>query len=242
MNKSNQISQTSYHYYKLLQCVHVCLAPCLICLIAPSRLLLEAETQAEGFRRQSRARPQTVSKLGISNVWTFPPAAQPDRLCLPLPRVVKEEISDDNAKLPCFNGRVVSWVSVTDDSPAGPTFQLRHQDERPCRSCKCGRVTPPQGLFKRSPPWPSLQKRCRLIQLVCKAYGNRLGFSHSAGTLLASTVCSSFTVNCNYEDKECGQCPLGSSRLRQIKSSRHVRRGFTSCHNNPDCQYWKAAH
>lgn len=25
--------------------------------------------------------------------------------------MVKEEISDDNAKLPCFNGRVVSWVS-----------------------------------------------------------------------------------------------------------------------------------
>lgn len=31
--------------------------------------------------------------------------------CSPFPRVVKEEISDDNAKLPCFNGRVVSWVS-----------------------------------------------------------------------------------------------------------------------------------
>lgn len=29
---------------------------------------------------------------------------------LSLYRVVKEEISDDNAKLPCFNGRVVSWV------------------------------------------------------------------------------------------------------------------------------------
>lgn len=28
-----------------------------------------------------------------------------------LGRVVKEEISDDNARLPCFNGRVVSWVS-----------------------------------------------------------------------------------------------------------------------------------
>uniref|UniRef100_A0A8C2ZMG0 Dishevelled segment polarity protein 1a n=1 Tax=Cyclopterus lumpus TaxID=8103 RepID=A0A8C2ZMG0_CYCLU len=28
--------------------------------------------------------------------------------------VVKEEISDDNAKLPCFNGRVVSWVSEID--------------------------------------------------------------------------------------------------------------------------------
>lgn len=33
-------------------------------------------------------------------------------LCV-LHRVVKEEISDDNAKLPCFNGRVVSWVSET---------------------------------------------------------------------------------------------------------------------------------
>ncbi|KTF86271.1 hypothetical protein cypCar_00036073, partial [Cyprinus carpio] len=28
-------------------------------------------------------------------------------------RVVKEEISDDNAKLPCFNGRVVSWCQVS---------------------------------------------------------------------------------------------------------------------------------
>jgi hypothetical protein len=26
--------------------------------------------------------------------------------------VVKEEIIDDEAHLPCFNGRVVSWVSV----------------------------------------------------------------------------------------------------------------------------------
>jgi len=25
--------------------------------------------------------------------------------------VVKEELSDDEARLPCFNGRVVSWVS-----------------------------------------------------------------------------------------------------------------------------------
>lgn len=79
---------------------------------------------AKGFCRRSHGRLQTVSKLRINNVWTFPPAAQPDRLCLPLSRVVKEEISDDNAKLPCFNGRVVSWVSVADDSLAGPTFQL----------------------------------------------------------------------------------------------------------------------
>lgn len=25
---------------------------------------------------------------------------------------MKEEISADNARLPCFNGRVVSWVSL----------------------------------------------------------------------------------------------------------------------------------
>uniref|UniRef100_A0AAQ5YTS0 Dishevelled segment polarity protein 1a n=1 Tax=Amphiprion ocellaris TaxID=80972 RepID=A0AAQ5YTS0_AMPOC len=34
--------------------------------------------------------------------------------------VVKEEISDDNAKLPCFNGRVVSWVSEMDVAPVLP--------------------------------------------------------------------------------------------------------------------------
>ncbi|CDQ80406.1 unnamed protein product [Oncorhynchus mykiss] len=31
--------------------------------------------------------------------------------------VVKEEISDESAKLPCFNGRVVSWL-VSSDTPA----------------------------------------------------------------------------------------------------------------------------
>uniref|UniRef100_H3B3V5 Dishevelled segment polarity protein 2 n=1 Tax=Latimeria chalumnae TaxID=7897 RepID=H3B3V5_LATCH len=39
---------------------------------------------------------------------TFPPPRVPTR-------VVKEEISDDNAKLPCFNGRVVSWWLLKDD-------------------------------------------------------------------------------------------------------------------------------
>ncbi|KAJ7995121.1 hypothetical protein DPEC_G00241280 [Dallia pectoralis] len=33
--------------------------------------------------------------------------------------VVKEEISDDSAKLPCFNGRVVSWLVSADGSPGG---------------------------------------------------------------------------------------------------------------------------
>uniref|UniRef100_A0A673W2X5 Dishevelled segment polarity protein 3 n=1 Tax=Salmo trutta TaxID=8032 RepID=A0A673W2X5_SALTR len=33
--------------------------------------------------------------------------------------VVKEEISDDNAKLPCFNGRVVSWLVSADGCHGG---------------------------------------------------------------------------------------------------------------------------
>ncbi|XP_031710442.1 segment polarity protein dishevelled homolog DVL-3 isoform X2 [Anarrhichthys ocellatus] len=48
--------------------------------------------------------------------------------------VVKEEISDDNAKLPCFNGRVVSWLvsgdgahtdagSVADSTEAAPPLE-----------------------------------------------------------------------------------------------------------------------
>ncbi|KAM4689971.1 segment polarity protein dishevelled homolog DVL-2 [Rhinophrynus dorsalis] len=36
--------------------------------------------------------------------------------------VVKEEISDDNAKLPCFNGRVVSWLVSSENSQADPVL------------------------------------------------------------------------------------------------------------------------
>jgi hypothetical protein len=39
-------------------------------------------------------------------------------------RVVKEEISDDNARLPCFNGRVVSWVRVPTDDQTSPSLNL----------------------------------------------------------------------------------------------------------------------
>merc|ERR1719334_80841 len=33
--------------------------------------------------------------------------------------VVKEEITDDALNLPCFNGRVVSWLVTADGSDAG---------------------------------------------------------------------------------------------------------------------------
>ncbi|XP_072543644.1 segment polarity protein dishevelled homolog DVL-2 [Salminus brasiliensis] len=49
--------------------------------------------------------------------------------------VVKEEISDDGAKLPCFNGRVVSWL-VSSDVPAAepappPPVEVRPQPSPP---------------------------------------------------------------------------------------------------------------
>ncbi|XP_055275306.1 segment polarity protein dishevelled homolog DVL-1 isoform X1 [Moschus berezovskii] len=37
--------------------------------------------------------------------------------------VVKEEISDDNAKLPCFNGRVVSWLVLAEGAHSDPGSQ-----------------------------------------------------------------------------------------------------------------------
>ncbi|XP_045680180.1 segment polarity protein dishevelled homolog DVL-2 isoform X2 [Phyllostomus hastatus] len=42
--------------------------------------------------------------------------------------VVKEEISDDNARLPCFNGRVVSWL-VSSDNPQ-PEIAPQAQEPR----------------------------------------------------------------------------------------------------------------
>lgn len=47
----------------------------------------------------------------FSKTVIFTPQTWPLCFCFVLFfRVVKEEISDDSAKLPCFNGRVVSWV------------------------------------------------------------------------------------------------------------------------------------
>lgn len=61
-----------------------------------------------------------------------------------LPRVVKEEISDDNAKLPCFNGRVVSWVSEMDPE-AMPFKSLLNPQLQTQKSGTRTHVNPPTG-------------------------------------------------------------------------------------------------
>ncbi|XP_053218185.1 segment polarity protein dishevelled homolog DVL-2 [Podarcis raffonei] len=51
--------------------------------------------------------------------------------------VVKEEISDDNAKLPCFNGRVVSWLVSSENPqpelppPPPPPIEVRPEPSPP---------------------------------------------------------------------------------------------------------------
>ncbi|KAG2470518.1 segment polarity protein dishevelled homolog DVL-3-like [Polypterus senegalus] len=45
--------------------------------------------------------------------------------------VVKEEISDDNAKLPCFNGRVVSWLVSADGSTDAGSVCADSQSDLP---------------------------------------------------------------------------------------------------------------
>lgn len=56
-------------------------------------------------------------------------------------RVVKEEISDDNAKLPCFNGRVVSWVGSKNIPEWFPNlFNFLLMCSRLCSLYWCGQV------------------------------------------------------------------------------------------------------
>uniref|UniRef100_A0A672PQM6 Segment polarity protein dishevelled homolog DVL-3-like n=1 Tax=Sinocyclocheilus grahami TaxID=75366 RepID=A0A672PQM6_SINGR len=45
--------------------------------------------------------------------------------------VVKEEITDDNAKLPCYNGRVICWLVSSDGSHSDGCSVAESQSERP---------------------------------------------------------------------------------------------------------------
>ncbi|CAH2272345.1 segment polarity dishevelled homolog DVL-2 [Pelobates cultripes] len=70
-------------------------------------------------------------------------------------RVVKEEISDDNAKLPCFNGRVVSWLVSAENTPPEPPPPVA--DPRPEQSPVPPPLPPPpvertSGIGDSRPP------------------------------------------------------------------------------------------
>ncbi|XP_031817434.1 segment polarity protein dishevelled homolog DVL-1 [Sarcophilus harrisii] len=83
-----------------------------------AELAREREEMAAGSARenaQGRAGRLGAAGLGrgprLGFLGVFPISPVPLFL-----RVVKEEISDDNAKLPCFNGRVVSWLVLAENS------------------------------------------------------------------------------------------------------------------------------
>lgn len=72
--------------------------------------------------------------------------------------VVKEEISDDSAKLPCFNGRVVSWL-VSSESAAGevqappaPVAGVRTEPSPPPPSLPPPPAERPGGIGDSRPP------------------------------------------------------------------------------------------
>uniref|UniRef100_A0A8D0CL82 Dishevelled segment polarity protein 2 n=1 Tax=Scleropages formosus TaxID=113540 RepID=A0A8D0CL82_SCLFO len=69
--------------------------------------------------------------------------------------VVKEEISDDSAKLPCFNGRVVSWLVSSDGplaEPAPPPVEVRPEPSPPPPPLPPPPAERPGGIGDSRPP------------------------------------------------------------------------------------------
>ncbi|XP_072833304.1 segment polarity protein dishevelled homolog DVL-2 [Pogona vitticeps] len=71
--------------------------------------------------------------------------------------VVKEEISDDNAKLPCFNGRVVSWLVSSETPqpeppPPPPPIEVRPEPSPPPPSLPPLPVERTSGIGDSRPP------------------------------------------------------------------------------------------
>lgn len=136
-----------------------------------------------------------------------------------LHRVVKEEISDDNAKLPCFNGRVVSWVSDLMKQPCTCGTHTRTNACMPpnalvCRSCGSSKWDRLHRAFITlsyailcSASWPSI------VQWINSMWSNAL-ICHSVAWV--ALQCCVITRVSPGDNKGC-----------PIKSSCHVSREFT---------------
>uniref|UniRef100_A0A8C4A233 Dishevelled n=1 Tax=Denticeps clupeoides TaxID=299321 RepID=A0A8C4A233_9TELE len=135
--------------------------------------------------------------------------------------VVKEEISDDSAKLPCFNGRVVSWVRVfaAHSLPAAPTSEP---------------AAPPAEVRPPSPPPPPLPpppaERLGGIGDSRPPSFHRLE-RHLAGYESATTVMSSeleTTSFCDSDDDDTmsrfSSCTEQSTASRFLKRQRRRRK------------------
>ncbi|KAF3820434.1 hypothetical protein GH733_015943 [Mirounga leonina] len=107
--------------------------------------------------------------------------------------VVKEEISDDNAKLPCFNGRVVSWLVLAEGahSDAGSQSTDGHTDLPPPleRTGGIGDSRPPSfqggkelGGCRTQCGWPSLPQPTPSCGHSPNVASSRDGMDNETGT------------------------------------------------------------
>ncbi|TRY60306.1 hypothetical protein DNTS_015875 [Danionella cerebrum] len=137
-----------------------------------------------------------------------------------LNRVVKEEISDDRAKLPCFNGRVVSWLvsadgshgsdggSVCADAPAEPPPPLE-------RTGGIGDSRPPSFQQQDSPLC-----QCRLNGHSRPERRQDVVAFESSSTLMSSELDTTSFFDSDEEDSG----SRFSSSTEQSTSSRLMRR------------------
>uniref|UniRef100_A0A8C6WNF6 Dishevelled segment polarity protein 2 n=1 Tax=Neogobius melanostomus TaxID=47308 RepID=A0A8C6WNF6_9GOBI len=148
--------------------------------------------------------------------------------------VVKEEISDEAAKLPCFNGRVVSWL-VSSDAPAGdaPVAVVAPVETPPQPSPPPPPLPPPPvertgGIGDSRPP-PFSNKRVTIVPSLVSVGPRMNGQSrmerHLAGYESSSTMMSSeleTTSFCDSEDDD--TMSRFSSATEQSTASRLLKR------------------
>uniref|UniRef100_A0AAR2L032 Dishevelled segment polarity protein 2 n=1 Tax=Pygocentrus nattereri TaxID=42514 RepID=A0AAR2L032_PYGNA len=144
--------------------------------------------------------------------------------------VVKEEISDDGAKLPCFNGRVVSWVS---EPAPPPPVEVRTQPSPPPPPLPPPPVERTGGIGDSRPPsfHSKLTKYSSpSIHTLCFSVGSRMNGPsrlerHLAGYESATTVMSSeldTTSFCDSDDDD--TMSRFSSSTEQSTASRLLKR------------------
>uniref|UniRef100_A0AAZ3PEA3 Uncharacterized protein n=1 Tax=Oncorhynchus tshawytscha TaxID=74940 RepID=A0AAZ3PEA3_ONCTS len=142
--------------------------------------------------------------------------------------VVKEEISDDNAKLPCFNGRVVSWLVSADGSHGGSdggSVCADSQAELPPPLERTGGIGD-----SRPPSFQSVSAKCVSVYVCGRLNGHtrperetrrlELAGYESSSTLMSSEL--ETTSFFNSEDDDASSRFSGSTE--QSTSSRLMRR------------------
>uniref|UniRef100_A0A8C7QFV9 Dishevelled segment polarity protein 2 n=1 Tax=Oncorhynchus mykiss TaxID=8022 RepID=A0A8C7QFV9_ONCMY len=153
--------------------------------------------------------------------------------------VVKEEISDDAAKLPCFNGRVVSWL-VSSDSPLAepprPPVEVCTEPSPPPSPLPPLPVERTGGIGDSRPPsfhnvWTMLVSPMIVLISVApllskgpRMNGQSRRERHLAGYESASTIMSSELDTTSFCDSDDDTMSRFSSTTEQSTASRLLKR------------------